>query len=44
MSKAQDFEGLLQRLAKAEQALHAAADELGEYRIAIEVRLGKAVQ
>jgi hypothetical protein len=44
ISRARDFEGLLQRMAKAEQALHAAADDLAEYRVTIEVKIGRAVQ
>jgi hypothetical protein len=44
ISKAQDFNGLLQRMWRAEQALHAAADDLAEYRVAIEVKIGNAVQ
>jgi hypothetical protein len=41
MSKAQDFEGLLQRMKQAELALHAAADDLAEYRKGIEAKIGK---
>ena len=41
MSKAQDFGGLLQRMKQAELALHAAADDLAEYRIAIELKVGR---
>ena len=42
MSKAQDFEGLLDRMKVAEAALHKAADDLAEFRVGIEMKLGKA--
>jgi hypothetical protein len=41
MSKAQDFEGLLERMKQAELALHQAADDLADYRKSIELKIGK---
>lgn len=43
MSRAQDFEGLLQRMKLAEATLHKAAKDLAEFRVGIEMKAGKVV-
>lgn len=43
LRKAHDFEGVLERVKLAEAALHAAADDLAEFRVGIEMKIGKVV-